>query len=62
MQATQLNIFGPTQSFPFTKLESFMVGLSLDTRRDQIQDDTTYDVFQSFLTSGVPASNPSIHN
>ena len=56
----QHNIFGPTQSFPFTKLESFMIGSALDSRKEQVQDDTPDDDFQAFLNNGAVDFNPSI--
>ena len=49
----QQNIFGPTQSFPYTKLESYMIGSTSYSRKEQLQDDTSYDYFQSFLTFGA---------
>ena len=56
----QHNIFGPTQSFPFTKLDSFMIGSTFDSRKAQDQDDTPYDYYQAFLTNGDVHFNPSL--
>jgi hypothetical protein len=54
----QHNIFGPTQSFPFTKLESYIIGSAFDSRKEQVQDDTSGDDFlQAFLTNGADGFN-----
>ncbi len=58
----QHNIFGPTQSYPFTKLESYMIGSAFDSRKAQDQDDTPYDYYQAFLTNGDVDFNISILN
>ena len=56
----QHNIFGPTQSFPFTKLESCMIGSAIDSHKFQVQNDTPDDDFQAFLNNGAVDFNPSI--
>ena len=56
----QHNIFGPTQSFPFNKLESYMIGSAIDIRKVQDQDDAPDDDFQAFLNNGAVDFNPSI--
>ena len=56
----QHNIFGPTQSFPFNKLESYMIDSAIDIRKVQDQDDAPDDDFQAFLNNGAVDFNPSI--
>ncbi len=58
MKSQNQNILGPTQSFPFTKLESYMIGSTLDSRKVQVHNDTYHDEFQDFLSSGAVALNP----
>ncbi len=59
MHSQYHNFLGPTQSFPFTKLESYSIGSTLNSRKVHVYNDTYHDEFQDFLSSGALARNPS---